>query len=376
MIIRAWLIAGGALIVVAWILTVTYSPQPFQRSATSSIDAYRARGLVPGAGQLAMSRTVGHEVFEIPETDALHAREAAAVMADMPGMSMPGMGTAAPEDHGPDAGHDDKEPAHGEQSMAPMKMDMKTQGAAGHADSPGMAPGMKSMETGKEPGHGEQPMAGMKVQQETGHGNGSQMAPGMQPMEAGKEPAHGEQPMAGMKIQAEAGHGDGSQMAAGMQSMEAGKEPAHGEQMRGHGGGGGLMLVEPGVPMAAGARTIHIEMSEWGFSPAELDVRHGESVRLVVRNTGNMPHEFMLMAHAAMGAVDYRLQRADWNLLEHEAIYERELLLPRDEMEVTVKIMQPGAWMYMCMFPYHMQLGMMGVMATEGMAMDMGGMKM
>ena len=136
------------------------------------------------------------------------------------------------------------------------------------------------------------------------------------------------------------------------------------------------MLVAPGMPMAASARTVQIEMSEWGFSPASLDLKHGELVRLVVRNTGNMPHEFMIMSPAGMSAVDYRLQRADWNLLEHEAIYERELLLPGDEFEVTIKIMQPGAWMYMCMFPYHMQFGMMGVMATEGMAMDMGGMSM
>jgi uncharacterized cupredoxin-like copper-binding protein len=123
-------------------------------------------------------------------------------------------------------------------------------------------------------------------------------------------------------------------------------------------------------------RTVNIEMSEWGFSPTSLDVKHGELVRLVVRNIGNMPHEFTLMTHAGMSAVDYRLQRADWNLLEHEAIYERELVLPGDELEVTMRIMQPGAWMYMCMFPYRMQFGMMGVMATEGMAMDMGGMTM
>ncbi len=31
----------------------------------------------------------------------------------------------------------------------------------------------------------------------------------------------------------------------------------------------------------------------------------------------------------------------------------------------------------MCMFPYHMQLGMMGALATQGLeGMNMGGMKM
>ncbi len=48
--------------------------------------------------------------------------------------------------------------------------------------------------------------------------------------------------------------------------------------------------------------------------------------------------------------------------------------------EMVVKIEKPGAWMFMCMFPYHMQLGMMGALATKGMegmeGMNMGGMKM
>ena len=34
-------------------------------------------------------------------------------------------------------------------------------------------------------------------------------------------------------------------------------------------------------------------------------------------------------------------------------------------------ISRPGAWMFMCMLPYHMQMGMMGQIATPGMAMRM-----
>jgi uncharacterized cupredoxin-like copper-binding protein len=313
-----------------------------------------------------MSRAVGHEVFEVPESDALHAREAAAAMGgmpgmDMPGMSMPGMGAAEPPEHGAGGADAGKEPAHGEQPMAPMKMDLKMEEGAGHQEGDQMASGMPSMDAGKEPAQVEQPMAPMKMEMKmeegAGHQEAGQMASGMPSMDAGKEPGHGAQaPAPGMAM-------------PGMERME-------GAETGGHGGGGGLALVAPGMPMAASARTVQIEMSEWGFSPASLDVKHGELVRLVVRNTGNMPHEFMLMSPAGMSAVDYRLQRADWNLLEHEAIYERELMLPGDELEVIIRIMQPGAWMYMCMFPYHMQFGMMGVMATEGMAMDMGGMSM
>ena len=75
-----------------------------------------------------------------------------------------------------------------------------------------------------------------------------------------------------------------------------------------------------------------------------------------------------------MMAVGYRIQRADWNLLEHEAIYEQPLILPGTSFEVAVEIEEAGAWMFMCMFPFHMQFGMMGGVATAGMSMNMQGM--
>jgi len=70
------------------------------------------------------------------------------------------------------------------------------------------------------------------------------------------------------------------------------------------------------------------------------------------------------MGELGMEAVNYRLERADWNLLEHEAIFERSIVMPREVFELVVKIHKPG--MYMYMFPKHIQFGMMGmVMAGE-----------
>jgi uncharacterized cupredoxin-like copper-binding protein len=177
----------------------------------------------------------------------------------------------------------------------------------------------------------------------------------------GTEPAglaeggHTEQPMPGMAMESEAGHGE--------------------EAEGGHGGGGGLTIMAADMAGMA-SRTIEIEMAEWEFSNKSITVKPGEIIRFVVRNKGNMPHEFMFMQDAAMQAVDYRLERADWNLLEHEAPFEQAIVLPGDSFEVVLKIEQAGMWMYMCMFPYHMQFGMMGMMMTEGASMDMGGMKM
>ena len=307
MVVRVWIIAGAAFIVVAWLLTVPISPRPFQGSATSHLEAYRAEGLMPKSA-LKMSRSIGHEVFEVPSEDAEQAQ--------MTGMSMPSGG-----DHAGMPGMTSPQPDHG-----------------GHGDMPGM-----QTPTESEPAHG--PMPGMTAPQENQERHGAM--PEMQmPMEP--DQAHGQIP--------------------GM----AGPVPGHEE----HGAGAGLVVLTAHGPHAAHAREVHVQMREWGFAPARVEVKPGEVVRLVVRNAGNNPHEFMLMSHAAMAAVNYRLQRADWNLLEHEALYEREIVMPGDAIEVTLRVEQPGAWMFMCMFPYHMQFGMMGTLATEGQGMDMGPMHM
>ncbi|MFV2002021.1 MAG: multicopper oxidase domain-containing protein, partial [Paracoccaceae bacterium] len=84
-----------------------------------------------------------------------------------------------------------------------------------------------------------------------------------------------------------------------------------------------------------------------------------------------IPHEFMFMSPPLMAAVSYRTTRADWSLFEHESLFEQALVLPGGEFSFVLEVQQNGAWMFMCMLPYHMQMGMMGQMATEGMAMDM-----
>ena len=298
MIIRLWLITGTLLVAVAWGLTVFVSPADYQKSAgTAVLENYRTAKLMPGAGEFRLSSAIGHEVFEIPASDAAQLKIAMESGGGMPGMKMD---MAAKTD-----GHA-AEPA--------MKMDM---------------PGMK-MEMAAEPA--------MKMDD---HGS------------------------------AETGGGH-SAAGSGLTILASG-------MARGHG------MVGPKAYM--NARRIDLAMKEWGYSAPSLTVKTGEVVRFVVTNKGSMPHEFMLMGGPAMQAVNYRLGRADWNLTEHEAPYENPVVMPGDTFELLVRADKPGMWMYMCMFPYHMQLGMMGMLmasgggasgagAMQGMKMDMPGMNM
>ncbi len=333
MIVRAWLLFGLVLIVGAIVLQVPLAPPPFQLTARSALDGYREAGLMPAPGALKMSKEIGHEVFEVPEEDAEHLEEAQAEgMTSMPGMAMGEM----------------KEAEHDEAPMEGMAMGEMKEAEHDEAPMEGMAMGEM-----KEAEHAEAPMEGMAM---------GEM----------KKAEHAEAPMEGMAMgeMKEAGPAEAPMEGMAMGEMEEG----------GHGGGG--LMVMPVKMAGMAARTIEIEMREWGFSPPSITVKAGEVIHFKVRNRGSMPHEFMFMPPAGMAAVNYRIGRADWNLTEHEASFEHALVLPGDGFETVIEIAQPGVWMFMCMFPYHMQLGMMGMMMTEGASMDgmnmggMGGMKM
>ncbi|NOX40456.1 MAG: multicopper oxidase domain-containing protein [Alphaproteobacteria bacterium] len=132
-------------------------------------------------------------------------------------------------------------------------------------------------------------------------------------------------------------------------------------------GKGGLLVTDGG----AFDREISLEMSEWKFSKMRIDVKVGEKIKFTVKNSGQIPHEFMFMDMPLMQAVTYRATRADWNLVEHEALYERSLVLPGGDFTFVLNVEKAGTWMFMCMLPYHMEMGMMGQMSTPGNATDM-----
>jgi uncharacterized cupredoxin-like copper-binding protein len=402
MIIRVWLIAGVLLLAVAWTLVVPLSPPPFQETTGTTVELYRAERLLPGPGDLRMSSDIGHEVFEVPPEDAEHAGDPPAEGHTMPGMA-PGMTMGAAGEHSEGMAMDmPQAEGHGEATEG-MAMDMPQ--AEGHGEATeGMA-----MDMPKAEGHGEatEGMA-MEMPQAEGHG---EVTEGMA-MEMPKTEGHGEvtEGMAMEMPQAE-GHGEATEgMAMEMpqaeghgeategMAMEMPEADGHGEaeetmamempQAEGHGEAGGhemaMEMPEGGGHSGVGYglrvlpghmgkgmidRDIEITMAEWEFGPGNLTVKPGEVVRLVVRNEGTLPHEFMLMPQQQMNTVNYRLERADWNLLEHEAVFERSVILPGDSFEVVVRFEQAGMWMYMCMFPYHMQFGMMGMIMTEGMQM-------
>lgn len=52
-------------------------------------------------------------------------------------------------------------------------------------------------------------------------------------------------------------------------------------------------IGKPGVQENV-TRTIRLEVYEYRFSPSEIDVKQGETIRFIVKNTGKKKHEMMI----------------------------------------------------------------------------------
>lgn len=114
-------------------------------------------------------------------------------------------------------------------------------------------------------------------------------------------------------------------------------------------------------------RTVRISGNDtMRFSPADLTVRQGETVRFVVRNDGKVMHELVL------GTRQELEQHAEWMRrfpnMEHEAPYMVHLA-PGQSGEVIWQFTEPGEFHFGCLVPGHFEAGMKGrirVIAATG----------
>lgn len=117
-------------------------------------------------------------------------------------------------------------------------------------------------------------------------------------------------------------------------------------------------------------RTVEVVLGEMRFEPQEIQVKSGETVRFVVINKGQLPHEFNLgdaamharhqqemlammskMDHSAHGSMDHGMSHADPNMVMVE---------PGKQGELTWTFAQPGTLEFACNVPGHYQAGMVG----------------
>jgi len=106
------------------------------------------------------------------------------------------------------------------------------------------------------------------------------------------------------------------------------------------------------------SRTIEISMNDqMRFSPDQLEVKQGETIRFIHRNEGQVMHEFVLgtqaelQAHAAMMASAAGMQHESADMTH---------VAPGQQEEVVWTFNRVGEFDFACLIPGHYQAGMVG----------------
>ncbi|CAM4306254.1 cupredoxin family protein [Comamonas aquatilis] len=143
--------------------------------------------------------------------------------------------------------------------------------------------------------------------------------------------------------------------------IASGAALAHGDHADGHEAGVevaiGAAIGQPGVAAQVG-RSIHIEMTDnMRFTPAYIEVKRGETVRFVIKNTGQVPHELVL-------GVDKDLQQHKAQMLMSPGMVHEEpgklSLQPGKQGEVVWQFSKEGVVNFACLVPGHYEAGMKG----------------
>ena len=110
------------------------------------------------------------------------------------------------------------------------------------------------------------------------------------------------------------------------------------------------------------SRTITVDMSDtMRFTPSELKVKAGDTVKFVARNKGKVMHEMVigtredLEKHAEM-----MRKHPD---MEHDAPYMAHVK-PGGKQEIAWTFSKPGTFMYGCLIPGHWEAGMKGTIVV------------
>ena len=149
-------------------------------------------------------------------------------------------------------------------------------------------------------------------------------------------------------------------LAAAALLAASGVALAHGT--RAHNDGPNLERVEKafgrtGDPKKV-TRTIHISGDDsMRYSPSQITVRQGETIRFVVANQGKIFHEVVL------GTMDELREHAEWMrkhpTMEHDAPYMVHLP-PGKKGEMIWQFTVPGEFYFACLIPGHFEAGMKG----------------
>ena len=129
---------------------------------------------------------------------------------------------------------------------------------------------------------------------------------------------------------------------------------------------------------AKGGRTVEITADDkMKFDKAEITAKPGETLRIVLKNTGSMPklvaaHNFVLLKAgtdaAAFATAAFNARDTDFipPSLKTSVIANTALAGPGETVETTVKVpAKAGSYPFLCSFAGHFALGMKGTLVVK-----------
>jgi uncharacterized cupredoxin-like copper-binding protein len=113
---------------------------------------------------------------------------------------------------------------------------------------------------------------------------------------------------------------------------------------------------------AQGARTIEVRMTDaMRFAPDRIEVREGETVRLVIRNAGKMLHELVIGTPQELAAhAELMLKHPG---MEHDEPYMAHVSAGK-RGQIVWNFNRPGTFQFACLIPGHFQAGMVGTVVV------------
>ncbi len=130
----------------------------------------------------------------------------------------------------------------------------------------------------------------------------------------------------------------------------------------GHDDGGETAIGKPGV-VAKASRTISIEMSDtMRFTPSSIQVKQGETVRFLVKNSGQLKHELSLGTQKEL--LEHLEQMKKFPEMEHDEP-SKVTLQPGKQGEIVWQFTKAGVVDFACLIPGHYEAGMKGVVQVD-----------
>jgi uncharacterized cupredoxin-like copper-binding protein len=141
-------------------------------------------------------------------------------------------------------------------------------------------------------------------------------------------------------------------------ALAHGDAPAHGNAHATHAGAAAPTAFGRAGDPAAVTRTVTMSMSDgMRFTPAKLEVKKGETVRVVLRNDGKLLHEMVLGTEADLARHAALMRRFPG--MEHE---EPNMVhvQPGERGELVWTFDRSGQFAFACLIPGHFEAGMSG----------------